>query len=245
MLQREGLSSRTEADIRSGRWWARVGRPHLGSGEPKSASNSQHPFDLVYYEITWELTEWKEVPTEAILKFSNPVMRQEADIRSGRWWARVGKPHFEYGEPKSAGRLPNILFDLVYYEITWELTEWKEVPTEAILKFSNPTGSPVICHSTLFEIWCSFQTTNTNARALSSTRSSDRTWHWVIHSQNRFLSLDTMRAELAPFRAAVTAFSTPDRVIDVLQREVKSRDDPTVLTRIYARSSSKISFVEI
>jgi len=26
----------------------------------------------------------------------------EADIRSGRWWARVGKPHFEYGEPKSA-----------------------------------------------------------------------------------------------------------------------------------------------
>jgi hypothetical protein len=77
----------------------------------------------------------------------------EADIRSGRWWARVGKPHFEYGEPKSASDSQHP-FDLVYYEITWELTEWKEVPTEAILKLSNPTGSPVICHSTLFEIWC-------------------------------------------------------------------------------------------
>jgi hypothetical protein len=45
-------------------------------------------------------------------------------------------------------------FDLVYYEMTWELTEWKEVPREAILKVPNPTGGPVICHSTLYEIWC-------------------------------------------------------------------------------------------
>ena len=43
---------------------------------------------------------------------------------------------------------------LVYYEVTWELTEWKEVPAEAILQVSNPTGSPVICHSTKNEIWC-------------------------------------------------------------------------------------------
>ena len=77
----------------------------------------------------------------------------EADIRNGRWWARVGKPHFEYGEPKSASDSQHP-FDLVYYEITWELTEWKEVPTEAILKIPNPTGSPVICHSALYEIWC-------------------------------------------------------------------------------------------
>ena len=77
----------------------------------------------------------------------------EADIRNGRWWARVGKPHFEYGEPKSASNSQHP-FDLVYYEITWELTEWKEVPTEAILKIPNPTGSPVICHSTIYEIWC-------------------------------------------------------------------------------------------
>ena len=25
---------------------------------------------------------------------------------------------------------------------------------EAILKVSNPTGSPVICHSAIYEIWC-------------------------------------------------------------------------------------------
>jgi hypothetical protein len=42
----------------------------------------------------------------------------------------------------------------VYEEIRWELTEWKEVPNEAILKVSNPTGSPVICHSAIYEIWC-------------------------------------------------------------------------------------------
>jgi hypothetical protein len=77
----------------------------------------------------------------------------EADIRNGRWWARVGQPHFDYGEPKSAGDSQHP-FDLVYYEMTWELTEWKEVPTDAILKVPNPTGSPVICHSTLHEIWC-------------------------------------------------------------------------------------------
>ena len=77
----------------------------------------------------------------------------EADVRNGRWWARVGKPHFDYGELKSASDSEHP-FDLVYYEITWELTEWKEVPTEAILKIPNPTGSPVICHSTLYEIWC-------------------------------------------------------------------------------------------
>jgi hypothetical protein len=74
----------------------------------------------------------------------------EADIRNGHWWARVGKPHIEYGELKSASD-----FQYPPYEVTtWELTEWKEVPTEAILKVSNPTGSPVICHSTRYEIWC-------------------------------------------------------------------------------------------
>ncbi len=77
----------------------------------------------------------------------------EADIRNGRWWARVGKPHIEYGGPKSSGDSEHPL-DLAYYDVTWELTEWKEVPDEAILKTSNPTGRPVICHSTKYEIWC-------------------------------------------------------------------------------------------
>ena len=72
----------------------------------------------------------------------------EADIRKGRWWARVGKPHIELGQS-----LPGIPTWPIN-EVTWELTEWKEVPTEAILKVSNPTGSPVICHSTRYEIWC-------------------------------------------------------------------------------------------
>jgi hypothetical protein len=70
----------------------------------------------------------------------------EADLRNGQWWARLGKPHFEYGELKSSSDSQHPL-DLVYYDVTWELTEWKKVPTEAILKTSNPTGSPVVCHS--------------------------------------------------------------------------------------------------
>jgi hypothetical protein len=77
----------------------------------------------------------------------------EADLRDGHWWARVGKAHIEYGEQKPASETEDPL-DLVYYDVTWELTEWKEVPPEAVLKTSNPTGSPVICHSTRYEIWC-------------------------------------------------------------------------------------------
>jgi len=77
----------------------------------------------------------------------------EADIRNGQWWARVGKPHFTYGEPKPSSDFEHPL-DLVYDDVTWELTEWKPVPAEAILRVPNPTGSPVICHSTRDEIWC-------------------------------------------------------------------------------------------
>src|SRR4029077_20335767 len=64
-------------------------------------------------------------------------------------------PHIQYGEPKTAAEAEHAL-DLVHYEVTWELTEWKKVPSEAILKVPNPTGSPVICHSTsgAREIWC-------------------------------------------------------------------------------------------
>jgi hypothetical protein len=77
----------------------------------------------------------------------------DAEIRNGRWWARVGKLHTKYLGPKPASEAQHA-FDLVYEEISWELTEWKEVPNEAILKIPNPTGSPVICHSTRNEIWC-------------------------------------------------------------------------------------------
>ena len=76
----------------------------------------------------------------------------EADIRNGRWWARVGKLHTKYLGPKPATEAQHA-FDY-YEEISWELTEWMEVPAEAILKIPNPTGGPVICHSTYDEIWC-------------------------------------------------------------------------------------------
>jgi hypothetical protein len=65
----------------------------------------------------------------------------EATIRQGKWWARLGKPTIE-----ERGMLG--------IRVTWELTEWQEVPDYAILKSPNPTGSPVICHSTQYEIWC-------------------------------------------------------------------------------------------
>lgn len=77
----------------------------------------------------------------------------EAELRDGHWWARVGKAHLEYGEPKPASETEHAL-DLVYYDVIWELTDWKEVPTEAILKVPNLAGSPVICHSNRDEIWC-------------------------------------------------------------------------------------------
>ena len=57
----------------------------------------------------------------------------EADIRNGKWRARVGKPE--------------VKFDLVHTTVTWTLSEWQEVPQQAILQVPNPTGSPMICHS--------------------------------------------------------------------------------------------------
>jgi hypothetical protein len=79
----------------------------------------------------------------------------EADIRDGKWWARLGEILIEYGAPKSSAEFEHPL-DFVQEGISWELTEWKEVPVEAILQVANPTGSPVICHSTYGapEIWC-------------------------------------------------------------------------------------------
>jgi hypothetical protein len=62
----------TEADIRNGRWWARVGKLHTKYLGPKPATEAQHAFDYDE-EISWELTEWKEVPAEAILKIPNPT----------------------------------------------------------------------------------------------------------------------------------------------------------------------------
>ena len=53
-----------------------------------------------------------------------------------------------------------------------------------------------------------------------------------------------MRAELAPFRAAVTAFR-PHRVIDVLQRDVPQSRDADCANQNLRRFLSKSSFVEI
>ena len=47
-----------------------------------------------------------------------------------------------------------VKFDLVHTTVTWALTEWQEVPQQAILPVPNPTGSPVICHSAVYDIWC-------------------------------------------------------------------------------------------
>jgi hypothetical protein len=77
----------------------------------------------------------------------------EADLHDGHWWARVGDAHIEYAGPKPASEAEHPL-DLAYEDITWELTDWKEVPAEAVLTTHNPTGSPVICHSAKYEIWC-------------------------------------------------------------------------------------------
>jgi hypothetical protein len=41
----------TDADIRNGHWWARVGKLHTKYLGPKPPSEAQHVFDLVYEEI--------------------------------------------------------------------------------------------------------------------------------------------------------------------------------------------------
>jgi hypothetical protein len=63
----------------------------------------------------------------------------EAEIRGNQWWARVGRL-----------RIENALVGTVI----WTLTEWRPVPDYAVLRVANPTGSPVICHSEIYEIWC-------------------------------------------------------------------------------------------
>jgi hypothetical protein len=54
-----------------------------------------------------------------------------------------------------------------------------------------------------------------------------------------------MRAELAPFRAAVTAFRPPTAVIDVPQRDVPQSRDADCANQNFRRFLSKSSFVEI
>lgn len=63
----------------------------------------------------------------------------DAEMRGNRWWARVGEPHVD-----------NELVGTV----SWTLTEWRPVPDYAVLQLANPTGTPVICHSQMYEIWC-------------------------------------------------------------------------------------------
>ena len=54
----------------------------------------------------------------------------EAQMRGNDWWARLGNQHRVKGG------------------IDWELADWVKVPAEAVLLHqTNPTGSPVICHS--------------------------------------------------------------------------------------------------
>jgi len=37
----------TEADLRGGHWWAKVGKAHIEYGEPKPAGESEHSLDLL------------------------------------------------------------------------------------------------------------------------------------------------------------------------------------------------------
>src|SRR5690349_18231959 len=121
--------------------------------EPCIAHDAKYPeYDLWYRKL--KNPNYKSAVIRDVGCCSSKDCHEtEADIRNGHWWARVGKLHTRYLGPKPASEAQNA-FDLVYEEISWELTEWKEVPTEAILKVSNPTGSPVICHSAIYEIWC-------------------------------------------------------------------------------------------
>jgi hypothetical protein len=121
--------------------------------QPSTAHDTRHPeFDSWYRGL--KNPNFKSAVIQDLGCCSKRDCHEtEANIRDGQWWARVGRPHFEYGELKPSSDSQHPL-DLGYYDVTWELTEWMPVPAEAILKVPNPTGSPVICHSTRNEIWC-------------------------------------------------------------------------------------------
>ena len=67
----------TEAEIRNGQWWLDW-ESRISNMGVKSSGDFQPPLDFAFYDVTWELTEWKEVPAAAIVKTSNlipPVTR--------------------------------------------------------------------------------------------------------------------------------------------------------------------------
>jgi len=121
----------TEADIRSGQWWARLGTPHIQYGEPKTAAEAEHALDLVHYEVTWELTEWKKVPSEAILKVPNPTgsrsfaTRLRARAKSGASYQTTSSDRSSFslrlhvGEIPGRGPLPRS----VDFSFAWALQE--------------------------------------------------------------------------------------------------------------------------
>jgi hypothetical protein len=71
----------------------------------------------------------------------------EAEIRKGKWWARLGEPHVHY-EVKTGQLLG----------IDWTPGPFKEVPDDTIVKdenghsIANPEGEAVICHQVLTKL---------------------------------------------------------------------------------------------
>jgi len=61
--------------------------------------------------------------------------RTEAELRDGRWWARLGHPASDEGGAED-----------------WALDDWVPIPDEIIVRdergrpVSNPAGEAVICH---------------------------------------------------------------------------------------------------
>jgi hypothetical protein len=64
----------------------------------------------------------------------------EAEVRNGKWWARLGKPLDHDGGERD-----------------WELEDWKQIPDDAIVRgangnpVANQAGEAVICHPTVWK----------------------------------------------------------------------------------------------
>jgi hypothetical protein len=112
------------------------------SGQPSLAHDYKHPEFNEWYKSLKNPNIDSEVIKIMGCCSQNDCHVTQAEIREGRWWARVGIGKTLYN------------FLAKRDDIDWELTEWRIVPLYAILQQANPTGEPVICHSRAYEIWC-------------------------------------------------------------------------------------------
>jgi len=66
----------TEAEMRNGEWWAKIGKATVihKTPPPRFGDRTAGHYDPSQDEVIWELTEWKKVPPKAVIeRTANPT----------------------------------------------------------------------------------------------------------------------------------------------------------------------------